>query len=397
MWTDVEKSGNSELKGDNKIFIHKALSNPKRMRILEVVSQSPTSLSAEDLSELLDLHINTVRSHIAVLMDAGLITQSVVKSKKPGRPSVGYLSKANDRDMPSSYDFMATVLVSELATKPYGQELALNAGRHWGRYLTPQVKPGKTVSIKDGVKILSDLLNKIGFEVSTDRQIKIRGAKTSDKDLTIKSHKSKELDPLVIQSKHDIKSKKPIEQIRVNRCPFKRVAIEYSNIVCSIHLGLISGVFESLGIASVEPQLYPFSGPSECRLDLIEQKNSKLLASLVQLGTHKSGDDATYKDKDKQITTESSNKKRESNSIKKERRNKDMEPKILDVRPILAKGEEPFGLIIDTVNSLEENQDLIIYAPFDPIPLEGVMAEKGFGFEVTPIKDGDFKVRFFRS
>jgi uncharacterized protein (DUF2249 family) len=72
-----------------------------------------------------------------------------------------------------------------------------------------------------------------------------------------------------------------------------------------------------------------------------------------------------------------------------------MKPKILDVRPVLAKGEEPFGLIMDTVNSLEEGQDLILYAPFDPIPLEGVMAEKGFDCEVTPIGNGDFEVRFF--
>jgi predicted ArsR family transcriptional regulator/uncharacterized protein (DUF2249 family) len=395
MKTGISKSAESELMADNRIFVHKALSSPKRVHILEVISASPTPLSAEDLSDLLGLHINTVRSHITVLVDAGLITQNIVKLKRPGRPSVNYLSKANDKDMPSNYDFMATVLVSELATKPYGQEVALNAGKQWGKYLTPQVKPGTTTSIREGTKILNDLLNKIGFEASADSQIKREGLKANNRDSIVKNQESKRLNSIVLKSKRSVKSKKPIDQIRLNRCPFRQVAVEYSNIVCSLHLGLINGVFENLGITSVDPQLYPFTGASECKLDLIENNSLKSQVSLAKSGALKSRADATYKDKHKQTMTNNVNKPGEIKTLKKKRRTKDMKPKILDVRPVLAKGEEPFGLIMDTVNSLEEGQDLILYAPFDPIPLEGVMAEKGFDCEVTPIGNGDFEVRFF--
>lgn len=50
----------------------------------------------------------------------------------------------------------------------------------------------------------------------------------------------------------------------------------------------------------------------------------------------------------------------------------------LDVRPVLAAGEEPFRLIMETVERLAEGEVLALRTPFDPRPLHGVMGRKGF-------------------
>ncbi len=68
----------------------------------------------------------------------------------------------------------------------------------------------------------------------------------------------------------------------------------------------------------------------------------------------------------------------------------------LDVRPIIAAGEEPFDTIMATVAELPAGSELIVIAPFEPVPLEGVLSEQGYSFEATALGEGDYKVRFWR-
>ena len=70
---------------------------------------------------------------------------------------------------------------------------------------------------------------------------------------------------------------------------------------------------------------------------------------------------------------------------------------ILDVRPILAAGEEPFDTIMETVAALNGAEDLVIIAPFEPVPLEGVLGSQGFTYDAIEIGGGDWQVTFSRS
>lgn len=38
-----------------------------------------------------------------------------------------------------------------------------------------------------------------------------------------------------------------------------------------------------------------------------------------------------------------------------------------------------------------------MYAPFEPVPLEGVLAEQGFDYEAVPLDGGDWRVTFSRA
>lgn len=66
----------------------------------------------------------------------------------------------------------------------------------------------------------------------------------------------------------------------------------------------------------------------------------------------------------------------------------------LDVRPILARGEEPFDTIMETVAKLEPGEPLELVAPFEPVPLFSVLAAQGFRHEAQPIGNGDYRVLF---
>jgi uncharacterized protein (DUF2249 family) len=50
----------------------------------------------------------------------------------------------------------------------------------------------------------------------------------------------------------------------------------------------------------------------------------------------------------------------------------------VDVRPLLRAGAEPFSLIMAALDRLEPGQGLRLFATFKPIPLFGVMADRGF-------------------
>lgn len=66
----------------------------------------------------------------------------------------------------------------------------------------------------------------------------------------------------------------------------------------------------------------------------------------------------------------------------------------LDVREILRAGGEPFSKIMEAVEGLSPGQGLRLLATFKPVPLFGVMAQRGFGHAEREIGGGDWEVIF---
>jgi uncharacterized protein (DUF2249 family) len=66
----------------------------------------------------------------------------------------------------------------------------------------------------------------------------------------------------------------------------------------------------------------------------------------------------------------------------------------VDVRPILRAGEEPFSTIMAALDQLEPGQGLRLYVTFKPVPLFGVMANKGFAHQAAELDDGEWEVLF---
>lgn len=68
----------------------------------------------------------------------------------------------------------------------------------------------------------------------------------------------------------------------------------------------------------------------------------------------------------------------------------------VDARPIIASGGEPFETIMAAASSLEDDEELVVLAPFEPVPLEGVLSSQGFSYEVEDLGEGDWRVTFRR-
>jgi uncharacterized protein (DUF2249 family) len=66
----------------------------------------------------------------------------------------------------------------------------------------------------------------------------------------------------------------------------------------------------------------------------------------------------------------------------------------VDVRPILRAGGEPFSVIMSALDRLAPGQGLRLYAPFKPVPLFAVMADRGFAHSEQALDAGEWEVLF---
>lgn len=69
--------------------------------------------------------------------------------------------------------------------------------------------------------------------------------------------------------------------------------------------------------------------------------------------------------------------------------------KRLDVRPLLARGEEPLPVIRERLAALPEGHGLIVVAPFLPSPLIEVMESQGFQSRIERGTGTDWIVYFW--
>lgn len=80
--------------------------------------------------------------------------------------------------------------------------------------------------------------------------------------------------------------------------------------------------------------------------------------------------------------------------------NQDFDPAVvtdLDVRDLLARGEEPLAQILASADALEAGGVLHVRSPFQPTPLYQVMSERGFAWRNARFADDDWSSWFWRA
>ena len=68
----------------------------------------------------------------------------------------------------------------------------------------------------------------------------------------------------------------------------------------------------------------------------------------------------------------------------------------LDVREDIRRGDEPFARIMSAVHGLAADQALELRAPFEPIPLYGLLAKRGLAHWAESRTADDWSVWFYR-
>jgi predicted ArsR family transcriptional regulator len=200
------------------------------VQILEVVQEAEAPLGARELATRVGLHVNTVRSHLRVLAEAGLVSARREERTGPGRPRVLYEATAEALDAPAlaSYRLLAQILASSLAGSerdPSAQ--AEEAGRVWGAHLVRKPPPFTSTSREETIDEIVRLHEQYGF-------------------------------------KPELRRAKSGREIVLRRCPFQEVATTYQSVICPVHLGLIRGALAELGTGVEADRLQPFAEPGAC-------------------------------------------------------------------------------------------------------------------------------------
>ena len=210
--------------------LHRALSDPSRVQILEVVQEAEAPLDARELGTRVGLHVNTVRSHLRVLAEAGLVSARREERTRPGRPRVLYEAAAEPLDAPAhaSYRLLAQILASYLAGSERDPSArAEEAGQVWGAHLVRKPPPFTSISKQETIDEVVRLHEQFGFRPE------LRRAKSG-------------------------------QEILLKRCPFQEVATTYQAVICPVHLGLIRGALAELGTGVEAEWLEPFAEPGAC-------------------------------------------------------------------------------------------------------------------------------------
>ena len=89
----------------------------QREAILEALGAAPDGLDTNGLAAAVDLHPNTIRWHLGLLADAGLVRSAPERRHKRGRPSIVHRLTPDgivrDRD---DYRLLATMLTATVAS-----------------------------------------------------------------------------------------------------------------------------------------------------------------------------------------------------------------------------------------------------------------------------------------
>ncbi len=208
-----------------------------------------------ELAPLAGLHPNTVRAHLEVLVRSGSVTRRTEARSVPGRPREIYRATgaaADDRN----YQLLARMLagrLAELTDDPVAQAVA--AGRRWaGRESAAVTEPGGG-SGPDG-------------PTGPDRTA---GPASLDTAGPASSDTREQLAPVVrLLREYGFAPElsEDASSIELHHCPFRELATELPEIVCSAHLGLIQGALDRIGPEVKATRILPFVQPDLCRAHL---------------------------------------------------------------------------------------------------------------------------------
>ena len=203
--------------------VRRALADDHRIVIVGELRGAPDGLDVRELAHRLDLHENTVRWHLGILGDAGIVGSEPAARTTPGRPRVLYsLTREGAGRAADEHRLLATIFAGTLSRLGDGPERAEEAGRAWGRYLMAR-EPMTTTSDEAAVDEVSGLLEGQGFAPSVEG-----------------------------------------DAIHMHRCPFHDLAEAHPEVVCPVHKGLISGALTALGSELEVEGLDVFVRPDLC-------------------------------------------------------------------------------------------------------------------------------------
>ena len=224
-----------------QLSVFRALGDRTRYAIYSEVASSPVPLGTSDIAEVLDLHPNTVRPHLERLREVGLLEVESASQGSVGRPQHRYMRTEGAPSLglePPAYPLLADLLAQLAAELGPRDDDVAEVGRMWGRQEADALGEGGTepgdVGVSEGSPCVAALvaeLAELGFDPSTS---------CADSSTTVS----------------------------FTRCPYRGLAEAHPELVCCLHRGIVEGIVERVGGASVA-SFATLADRDPCRVELV--------------------------------------------------------------------------------------------------------------------------------
>ncbi len=201
----------------------RALGDPTRHRLFRYLTAAPGPVSVGELTEHVQLNHNAVRQHLAVLREAGLVTEETERRASPGRPRLLYRlhpETASQWGAPGAYAWLASLLSTAIRRRQEPRQ----TGRQEGHRRAAALAAGG-----DPADLMQEEMTRHGF----------RPARTEDGGRIT---------------------------FVLGRCSFAEVASADPGTICQLHLGLAEGFAEGIGRLAVEGLAATDPWAAGCRL-----------------------------------------------------------------------------------------------------------------------------------
>lgn len=229
-----------------------------RRRVLQTLRAAAAAVGVQEVCDATGLHANTARFHLDGLVSAGLAQRHAEDRGRPGRPRMVYQATATEDPASGmrSYRLLAEMLTGLVThALPEPGPAAVAAGRVWGRFLAQRPAPLQRVDAHEAVRRLTAVLDDVGFapgpaQAEPATAVTAGGGRRGGRGTASGGW-----------------------VLPLHHCPFREVAVQQRDVVCSLHLGLITGVLDEVRAPLHAKRLDPFVEPTVCLAHLSPLKN----------------------------------------------------------------------------------------------------------------------------
>ena len=205
---------------EQTLKITNVLSDPTRYYIYQYITKRHQEVTVQEVADNFSIHPNVARLHLSKLEDVNMLASETKKTGKGGRPSRLY--RLSDDVIQLHFPFRDYMLLSKVAI-----QTMLTLG-------------------EEGKKALYLTGKRFGAEV-IEQEISKKSLQGNEIEFEQKLHLLKSAATLAgFYPEFETNGDKTKIFFQIFNCPFKEVAQDHTEAVCSMHHQFLKGMFEAL-------------------------------------------------------------------------------------------------------------------------------------------------------
>lgn len=213
---------------------HRVLADVSRVAVLDALRRADRPLAVSEIAARVGLHPNTVRGHLALLVEHGHVTARPEERARPGRPRLLYTAaRRHEEGERTGHRLLAEALIAYLdRQEEHRRATAVAVGTAYGERAVGTDGGRGAVDAATATRRIVALLAEAGFgpRVSADGS-----------------------------------------RIDLHQCPFRELADADPEVACGVHLGIVRGALAALGAPVEAAELRPWARPGVCEATLEDE------------------------------------------------------------------------------------------------------------------------------